>query len=56
MPGGPSAIPGVGIIRPKLDHPKMSQEKQEVFMSAVGKLLYLVKNSRPDISNSVREL
>ena len=32
------------------------KEEQKLFCSGVGKLLYLVKHSRPDIANTVREL
>jgi hypothetical protein len=31
-------------------------ERQKTFRMGVGMLLYLVKHSRPDISNSIREL
>ena len=34
----------------------LSDEKQKLYRSGVGILLYLVKISRPDLSNSVREL
>jgi len=34
----------------------ISQEQQVLYRSGVGMLLYLVKHSRPDIANSVREL
>jgi hypothetical protein len=35
---------------------KLDQDQQKEFRSGVGMLLYLVKHSRPDISNAVREL
>ena len=35
---------------------KISDEKQERFRSGIGMLMYLVKHSRPDIANPVREL
>ena len=35
---------------------KVSGSEQRVFRSGVGMLLYLVKHSRPDIANAVREL
>jgi hypothetical protein len=44
------------IIRPKDGEPLNSPEKQRQFRLGVGMLLYLVNHSRPDISNSVREL
>ena len=34
----------------------LSTNKQVRYQSGVGSLLYIVKNSRPDINNSVREL
>jgi hypothetical protein len=36
--------------------PLISSERKKQFRMGVGMLLYLVKHSRPDISNSVREL
>ena len=35
---------------------RISEEKQSMYRSGIGMLLFLVKFSRPDISNSVREL
>ena len=35
---------------------KLPKEKQEQYRSGIGMLLYLVKHSRPDITNSVQEL
>ena len=34
----------------------MNIEDQKIFRSGVGMLLFLVKHSRPDIANGVREL
>jgi len=34
----------------------LTEEEQHEFRSGVGSLLYLLKHSRPDLSNSVREL
>jgi hypothetical protein len=51
--------PGQGIVRPKKDEesvPLVSPEDQALYRSGVGMLLYLVKHSRPDIANVVREL
>jgi hypothetical protein len=48
--------PGSGIIRPKGDEVKLSPEEQKLYRSGVGMLLFLVKHSRPDIANAVREL
>jgi hypothetical protein len=48
--------PNFNLIQPKSDFDKISEEDQKVYRSGVGSLLYLVKYSRPDISNAVREL
>ena len=52
-PGTPNLV----IVRPE-DHDKtrLNDEDQKVYRSCVGMLLYLVKYSRPDITNAVREL
>jgi hypothetical protein len=50
------ASPKTTIMRPKEDDPLISSEDQLKYRSVVGMLLYLVKHSRPDIANSVREL
>ena len=51
IPSGPGYI----AVRPKEDNVKLTGELQKKFRSGVGTLLYLVKHSRPDIANSVRE-
>jgi hypothetical protein len=43
-------------MRPEKGDPLISTMDQSRYRSGVGMLLYLVKHSRPDISNSVREL
>jgi hypothetical protein len=48
--------PGQGVPRPKEGDEKITAEDQSIYRSGVGMLLYLVKHSRPDISNAVREL
>ncbi len=48
--------PGQSITRPKEDDVTLLEEEQRNFQSGTGMLLYLVKHSRPDISNAVREL
>jgi hypothetical protein len=48
--------PGQGIVRPTTEDEKVSKEDQTLYRSGVGMLLYLVKHSRPDIANVVREL
>ena len=35
---------------------KISDDDQKLYQSGVGMLLWLVKHSRPDIANAVREL
>jgi hypothetical protein len=50
------AAPKTSIIRPDKDFPLISSDDQKLFRSGVGMLLYLIKYSRPDISNAVREL
>ena len=49
-PGTPQGI----IVRDEKS--TMSKEDQKLYRSGVGMLLYLVKHSRPDIANAVREL
>jgi hypothetical protein len=50
------AGPKTSILRPQKGDTLISPKDQTKFRSGVGMLLYLVKHSRPDISNSVREL
>jgi Reverse transcriptase (RNA-dependent DNA polymerase) len=47
---------GDQVVRPKTKAELITDEEQKVFRSGVGILLYLTKHSRPEISNSVREL
>ncbi|KAG7357827.1 reverse transcriptase RNA-dependent DNA polymerase [Nitzschia inconspicua] len=47
---------GISVIRPTEDDPLLSPEDQKDYRSAVGMLLYLVKHSRPDLRDAVREL
>jgi len=51
-PGAPKTV----IMRPLKDDPLLNEDDQKKFRSGVGMLLYLVKHSRPDIANAVREL
>jgi hypothetical protein len=44
------------VVRPKDEEMKLSDQEQSLYRSGVGSLLYLLKHSRPDLSNSVREL
>jgi hypothetical protein len=46
--------PGGSILRNP--DTKIDAHKQKIYRSGVGVLLYLVKHSRPDIANAVREL
>lgn len=55
LPATPLA-PGESVIQPKDDSELISVEQQKKYRSGVGMLLYLVKYSRPDIANGVREL
>jgi hypothetical protein len=48
--------PGVTIERPSEDDVKLDSTEQRKFRSGVGMLLYLIKHSRPDLNNAVREL
>jgi hypothetical protein len=49
--------PGIGVKRPNADvRVKVDAMEQELYRSGVCMLLYLVKHSRPDIANVVREL
>ena len=50
------ASPKTMCTRPQEGDTCISAEEQTKFRSGVGMLLYLVKHSRPDISNAVREL
>ena len=50
------AAPGEIIMRPQDESEKVDAATHSLFRSGVGMLLYLVKFSRPEISNAVREL
>jgi hypothetical protein len=50
------AAPGNILYKPKEGDVLVSPEEQNLYRSGTGKLLYLVKMSRPDIANCVREL
>jgi hypothetical protein len=47
--------PNLNMILNKDDAAAVSIEEQKLFRSGVSMLLYLVKHSRPDIANPVRE-
>ena len=48
--------PNFGVVRTKENETKISDEEQKTYRSLIGSLLQLVKYSRPDIANAVREL
>jgi hypothetical protein len=50
------AIPAAPALLLKDDGTKLDEEGVQLYRSGVGKLLYLVKLSRPDLATSVREL
>lgn len=47
---------GTHVIRCTDDEATLDDSEQNEFRSGVGSLLYLLKHSRPELSNSVREL
>ena len=47
--------PGQGMVRGS-DGVTVTSDEQRRFRMGIGKLLYLVKHTRPDIANAVREL
>ena len=49
------ATPGE-VLPPLCEETQLGPDEQFLFRSAVGKMLHLVKWSRPEISNAVREL
>ena len=48
--------PSLSIVRNPLQEVSISKDDHKLYRSGVGMLLYLVKYSRPDIANPVREL
>jgi hypothetical protein len=44
------------VVRPSEDTVRVGEQEQSKFRSGVGSLLYLVKHSRADLPNAVREL
>ena len=50
------AAGGSRVVRPTAEIERLGRELQQEFRSGVGSLLYLVKQTRPDISNQTREL
>jgi hypothetical protein len=52
MPGTPHHR----IVKPTEETGKLTDKEQKLYRTGVGMLLYLVKYSRPDIANAIREL
>ena len=50
------AAPKTTIMRPQAGDPLITPDQQKLFRSGIGMLLYLVKHSRPDMANAIREL
>jgi Reverse transcriptase (RNA-dependent DNA polymerase) len=48
--------PHIGMIRPTDKDQIVDEEDHKRYQTGVGMLLYLVKHTRPDIANAVREL
>ena len=48
--------PGFQVVSPKEGDPVLEDEFQSRYRTGVGMLMYLIKHSRPDIANAVREL
>ena len=47
---------GTKVMRPENNEGLLDDKQQSKYRSGVGSLLYLLKHSRPDLANSVREL
>ena len=48
--------PNHGLILAKEEKDKLDPERHSLFRTGTGMALYLIKHSRPDIANAVREL
>jgi hypothetical protein len=53
---GTPGTPKFKVFCPDEDSDTIHESLQKNYRSRVGMLLYLIKHSRPDLSNSVREL
>ena len=51
-----AGTPGLGLVKVKEEEHKIDKERQSRYRTGVGMLLFLIKHSRPDLSNAVREL
>ena len=52
---GTPGTPGFRMLR-DLEEAKLDEKRHSMYRSGVGMLLYLVKHSRPDLANPIREL
>ena len=50
------STPGFNVVRNIPEAVFISDQDQKLYRSGVGMLLFLVKHTRPDLSNSTREL
>ena len=50
------ASQGTHVMRPLSEEETLTEAEKKIYQWGVGSLLYLLKHSRPDLSNSVREL
>ena len=50
------STPGFHVVRNTPNTIYIMDEEQKLYRSGVGMLLYLVKHSRPDLSNGTQEL
>ena len=48
--------PGLQVTKPLSPGAVISEQDQRMYRSSIGMLLYLVKHSRPNIANALREL
>ena len=51
-----TGTPRVGLVHPNDKNEVVYKEYHEQYRTGVGMLFYLVKHTRPDIENAVREL
>ena len=48
------AVPGMGIVKADEDNAEMSDEDKTHYRSGVGMLLFLIKHTRPDLANAIK--
>ena len=53
---GTPGTPGVGLVKSTSEEMTIESSLHELYHSGVGMLLFLVKHTRPELSNVVREL